>query len=128
MHDLSIFLTSNALNKDIFSCEAKSARVILSVAKPQCGWRSRTAEQCEAKPSRISGANIILSPRRSRCYASPYGFDCGRRTRLPPLRMTRGVTHRPEGSKKHFMEITCHKCLCYFCHLLYVFFMSLIKP
>ena len=52
--------------------------------------RSRTAKQCEAKPSRISGANIILSPRRSRCYASPYGFDCGRRMRLPPLRMTRG--------------------------------------
>ena len=96
IYDLSIFLTSTALIKDIFSCKAKS--------RPCHPERSRTAKQCEAKPSRISGGNIILSPRRSRCCASPYGFDCGRRIRLPPLRMTRGEEHFSEGSKKHLWK------------------------
>ena len=96
IYTLSILLTSTALIKDIFSCKAKS--------RPCHPERSRTAKQCEAKPSRISGGNIILSPRRSRCCASPYGFDCGRRIRLPPLRMTRGEEHFSEGSKKHLWK------------------------
>ena len=42
-YNSSIFLTSTALNKDIFSCKAKSRRVILSVAyaKSNCGAGSR---------------------------------------------------------------------------------------
>ena len=54
-----------------------------------------------ARRSRAGSRARISSfpPRRSRCYAAPYGFDCGRRIRLPPLRMTRGAAHLPEGSK-----------------------------
>ena len=127
IYALPFFLTTTALIKDIFSCKAKSRpchpeRSPLGDSVSQCSTplrgsiracaltqndtrgRSRTAKQCEAKPSRISGGNIILSSRRSRCCASPYGFDCRRRIRLPPLRMTRGGEHFSEGSKKHLWK------------------------
>ena len=96
--------TSTDLIKDIFSCKAKS--------RPCHPERSRTAKQCEAKPSRISGGNIILSPRRSRCCASPYGFDCGRRMRLPPFRMTRGRYITFREIEKSFAAICfLHPCI-----------------
>ena len=47
IYAVSIFLTSTDLNKDIFSCKAKSRRVILSVAyaKSNCGAVRGVAEQ-----------------------------------------------------------------------------------
>ena len=84
------FLTTTELIKDIFSCKAKSRPCHPERSKTQCGWRSRTAKQCEVSAEQDLGREQHSVPRRSRCYASPYGFDCGRRIRLPPLRMTRG--------------------------------------
>ena len=85
LHSLSSFLTSTDLIKDIFSCKAKSCPCHPERSASEVELRSSARRSRAGSRARISS----FSPRRSRCYASPYGFDCGRRTRLPPLRMTR---------------------------------------
>ena len=117
IYALSIFLTSTDLIKDIFSCKAKS--------RPCHPERSRTAKQCEVSAEQDLGREQHSFHRRSRCYASPYGFDCGRRMRRPPLRMTRGeIDYLPEGSKKHLWKSLAISA---FALLLSLILQSLIK-
>ena len=107
-YNSSIFLTSTALNKDIFSCKAKSRRVILSVAyaKSNCGAVRGIAEQDLGReyhpfPSQIPMLRIALRVRLRAAYTPSSAQDD-----------TRGDTLPFGRQQKALMEITYHKCLC----------------